>query len=112
MELTLPCAQQLKLRPGSDETFNGVEHLLKMRVVRGHHGSAYERPPMLVLQPGFSGRHVETPPELGHQGPYQRALLLEAVHIAQKDVELNPTDPHGSLSPQVRAPGELDLMES
>lgn len=83
MELALPCTQQFKLRPGSHEPFNGVEHLLKVRVVRGNHGRANKRPPMLVLQPGFSGRDIETPPELGHEGPYKGALFLEAMHIAQ-----------------------------
>ena len=100
VQLPLPCAQQLKLRPGSHEPFNGVEHLLKVRMVGGHHSCTHQRSPMLVLHARFSGRNLETPLELSHEGPYQRPLLLEAMDIAQEDVELNPTDPHGSLSLQ------------
>lgn len=94
MQLPLPCAEQLELRPGGHEPFNGVEHLLEMRVIRGHHSGSNQRPTMLVLKPGFGSRDLEAPLQLGYQGPQQRALLLEAMDIAQKDVELNPTDPH------------------
>ena len=97
MQLSLTCAQQLKLGPGSHEPFNGVEHLLKVCVVRCYHGRPNKCSSVLVLQPCFGSRNLEAPLQLGHEGANQGALLFEAMDITQEDVEFNPTNPHGSL---------------
>lgn len=53
VELPLPCAEQLKLRPGSHKTFNGVEHLLKVGVIRGHHSRPHQGAPVLIQHSGL-----------------------------------------------------------
>lgn len=102
VQLPLPCAKQLKFRPGSHETFNGVEYLLKVGVVRGHHGSANQSAPVLVLEAGLSCGDLKAALEFGDQRPDQRTLLLQAVNIAQQDIKFDPPDPHKPHSTATR----------
>lgn len=71
VQLPLTRAEQLKLRPGGDEPFNGVEHLLKVGVIGSHQRDADHGPAMLVLQSGLGRRDLEPPLQFGHQWAHQ-----------------------------------------
>ena len=49
------------------------------------------------LVPHLGDGDVEATPDLCEQRPDDRALFLEALDVAQEDVEFDPADPHALM---------------
>ena len=79
---------ELDLGAAGDETFGRVENLDAVGAIGSHDGYSKNRPPMQVEMTCLSGCHGETSLKLGHDRPYDAALLLEGVHVAEQQVEL------------------------
>ena len=95
MVFALAGAQQFEFGPRSYEAFDGVKHIDEVAPVRGDESGPDLSAPVLVLVPYLSYGDVKAPLQFGEQGPDHGAFLLQAVHVAQQDVEFNPSDPHG-----------------
>lgn len=62
-----PTAQQFQLRPGRDQAFGGVEHLLQMIPISRDQGDPNHGASMKLQVIHLSGRHVETSTQVGDQ---------------------------------------------
>ena len=91
----LPCAQQFDFRPSGHKAFDGVEHLHEVGAVSCHQAGAHLRAPVLVVVTHLSHGHVILALDVSQQWPDNRAFLLQALNVAQEDVEFDPADPHG-----------------
>ena len=79
---------RIQFRPRRHEAFDGGQHLNEMRPVRRDQPDADKGAPVLVLQSGLGHGNVEAALELGHHRAHHGALLLQAVDIAEEDIDL------------------------
>ena len=93
-ELPLPCAEEFEFGPGCHEAFDGGQHLHDVCPVCCHQAGAQLRAPVLLMVPDLGHGDIKAALQLGQERPHHGALLLQAVNVAQKDVEFNPADPH------------------
>jgi hypothetical protein len=87
--------QQLDLGAVGDEVLDGIEHLHEMRPVGAHRGYPDTCPSVQLKMINFGHTQLKAFAHVGDQRAYQRALLLERMHIAEQQVELQRTHPHG-----------------
>src|SRR6478736_20226 len=98
-ELPLPCAEEFEFGPGRHEAFDAGQHLHDVCPVCCNQAGAQLRAPVLLMIPDLGHGDIKAALQLRQERAHHRALLLQAVNVAQKDVELNPADPHAiSLS--------------
>lgn len=74
----------------------------------GDHGDL--GPPVQVLVVGLGGRDGEGLAQVRHHGTYERALLLQRVHVREQQVELDRTDPGWHGSSVVRRVGDNGVV--
>lgn len=97
VEVPASGAEQFEFGTGGDEAFDGVKHLDEVRPVRCNKACAEPDSAVLVLVADLRGGHLEAPFQLGDKRPHEGAFLLQAVHIAEEDVEFDPPDPHSPI---------------
>jgi hypothetical protein len=90
-----PRGEQFELRPGRDQPLRVVEDIDDMAPIRPDQSHADSRPAMEIEMLHLGGAELELVSQISDQRPYQGALLLQGVHIAQPQVELDRTEPHG-----------------
>lgn len=98
-----PCAEQLDLRAGGDQPLDPLEHLDHVGGVGGDEPRGDSGTPVQVLPIGLRDGDIESAPDLGHERAHHRALGLQRVHVAEQQVELDPSKPHGSIMRHVTA---------
>jgi hypothetical protein len=85
--------EQLDLRTLGDEALGPVQHARHVGGDSGGDGDTDPGPTMEVVVADLGDAHLE-PAQLGNEWSDHCPLLLERVHVTEKDVELQPTDPH------------------
>ena len=75
-----------------------IEHIPQVGQFRADRGDADHGAPVQVVRPHLGHRHLGAATQIGQQRAQQAALLLQRVHVAQQQVELDPPDPHGHQS--------------
>ena len=73
-----------------------VEHLDDVTPVHGDERRSDGCAPVQVERSDLGRRYPEPALNLGDDGPDDRTLLLERVDVAEEQVELKPSDPHGA----------------
>ena len=87
--------EQLNFGAEGDQPLDGIEYLDQMCSVRTHRGHPDAHPSMQLEMINFGDAEFKAPADLCYQRADQRALLLERMHIAEQQVELQRTHPHG-----------------
>jgi hypothetical protein len=87
--------EQFELRACRDQPLRVVEDIDDMAPIRSYEGNPDPRPAMQVQMLHFGGTELELVPQISDQRPYQRALLLQGMHVPEPQVELDRTEPHG-----------------
>jgi hypothetical protein len=107
VEVPASGAEELQFGARGDEALDGVEDLHEMSPVCCHGACADEHTAILVQVPGLGGGDLETPFQLGDHRAHEGTFLLQAVYLAEEDVELDPRDPHAPIVSSSRAPSRF-----
>ncbi len=83
----MPGRQQLDLGATSDEPFARIKYFNAMSPVRRNHSNPDQRPSMELQMPSLSSRHLKPPPQLSHNRPHHRPLLLQRMNIPKKQIQ-------------------------
>ena len=105
------------------QSISSVEHIANVRRSSRDDGDAHHGAPVEVVGADFSCGSLSPPTQIGDERPKDAALLLQGVHVAEKQVELDPPDPHASESARrwdrevargggIRRPGESAHKEA
>jgi hypothetical protein len=89
-----PRSEQFELRARRDQPLRAVEDIDDMATIRSDEGNPDPGPAMQVQMLDLGGAELEMAAQVCYQGPDERALLLQGVHIPEPQVELNGTEPH------------------
>lgn len=103
-----PKVIRLDLWPGSYQPLGGIEHIDSVHPVGGHHGHSDPGSAVQIQRTGLGHGYGEPAPQLRHDRPHHRALLLQRADVAEQDVELEPADPHRRRPPAVGQPPKMD----
>jgi hypothetical protein len=87
--------EQLNFGAIGDQPLDGIEDLDQMCPVGSNRGHSDGRPSMQLEMINFGDAEFEALADLCYQRADQRALLLQRMHIAEQQVELQRTHPHG-----------------
>ena len=87
--------EQFELRACRDQPLRVVEDIDDMAPIRSDQGNPDPRPAMQIQMLHLGGTELELPSQISDQRPYQGTLLLQGVHVAEPQVELDRTEPHG-----------------
>ena len=82
-----PGGEQHHLGAAGDEPLTAVQDLADVPGVAGHHRTADLGPAVQILVAYLCGAHTVLALQFGHDGPHDRPLLLERVHVAEEQVE-------------------------
>src|SRR5450432_857910 len=65
-----------------------------MRSLARDDGDPDQRPPMQVEMPRLGDRNLKRAPHLSNDGPHDRPLFLERLHIPEDEIDLKRPNPH------------------
>jgi hypothetical protein len=76
-----------------DESLGRIQHAGHVSGISRGDGDTDSGPTVELMLADLSDAHLEAA-QVGDQRTHDRSLLLERVHVTEKDVELQPADPH------------------
>ena len=90
----MPSRQQLDLGAPGDQPLARLQYLNTVGTIRRDDRHAHQRPPVQLEMPCLCGTHLEPAPELSHDRPHDRPLLLQRMNIPEQEIKGQLSDKH------------------
>lgn len=89
--------EQFELHPARDEAFDAIQHIDNMMWFAGDTTDPDGCPAVQPNMIDFGDTDLKPASQFGDHRAHQGTLFLDRVHIAEQQVELDPTDPHAAI---------------